>query len=109
MKKGSKPAIVVLVSFLLIGTAIVLIAVALRFKYEEFVRHKDELEKQLKAEQTKKVNLVANYQMLTTGEIIREYAITKLGMVNGNSPDDIVKINKDEIQKIDDYLKDKYE
>lgn len=109
MKKSAKPLIVVVMFLLLVITAIVLIGVGLRLKYEESVRTKVELQKILKSERTKKVNLIANYQMVATEDVITRSAINDLGMVKNNSPGIKITVSKDKIEELSQLLKEKYD
>lgn len=104
MKKGSKPVIASLLFILLLVTGVVLTAVAIRFKYEELVREKDELRKQIKAEQTKNITLIANYQMYTEEIRIKEIARRDLNLVDTNEKNLSIKINKNDIYEIINYF-----
>ena len=82
MKKSSKPLIVVVASLLVLFTIMILISQGLRLKYEELQRELAQLENTIKSEKTRSVTLKANYQMLTAEDVIKEYAIYELGLVN---------------------------
>ena len=82
MKKSSKPLIVVVASLLVLFTIMILISQGLRLKYEELQREFAQLENTIKSEKTRSVTLKANYQMLTAEDVIKEYAIYELGLVN---------------------------
>ena len=60
MKKSHKPLIVVLLFLLVSLTAIFLISIGLKLKYEELTRKKVELEKNLRDENTFKIKLLAD-------------------------------------------------
>ncbi len=109
MKKSAKPLIVVVMFLLLVITAIVLIGVGLRLKYEESVRTKVELQKILKSERTKKVNLVANYQMVAAEDVIIRSAKNDLGMVKNSEPGIKITVSKDKIEELSQLLKEKYD
>jgi cell division protein FtsL len=109
MRKGSKPVIVSLFFVLLVITGIVLASIGTRFKYEELVRQTDDLSKQLKAEQTKHVTLIANYQMYTEEFRIKEIASNQLGMVEGNDNNLAISINKKDVDELLNYLNHKHE
>jgi len=109
MKKSSKPLIVIVMFLLLVITAFVLIGVGLRLKYEESVRTKVELEKVLKSERTKKVNLVANYQMVAAEDIVTLSAKNNLGMVRNSEPGIKITVSKDKIEELSQLLKEKYD
>ena len=109
MKKSAKPLIVIVMFLLLVITTLVLISVGLRLKYEESVRTKVELQKILKSERTKKVNLVANYQMVAAEDIITSSAKNDLGMVKNSEPGIQITVSKDKIAKLSKLLKEKYD
>jgi cell division protein FtsB len=60
-------------------------------KYEELQRELAQLESRIKTERNQSVALKANYQMLTSEDAIKEYAIYELGLVDAGS-DPIRKI-----------------
>ncbi|UCH65759.1 MAG: cell division protein FtsL [Ignavibacterium sp.] len=109
MKKSAKPLIVVILILLLTETAIVLVTIGLRFKYEELVRDKVKLEKILNDERTKKVNLIAEYQSFSSDERIISFAEEKLGLKKLTDPKITVTVNKNHINKLNSELKRKYD
>ena len=109
MKKSAKPLIVIVMFLLLVVTAFVLIGVGLRLKYEESVRTKVELQKILKSKRTKKVNLVANYQMVAAEDVITRSAKNDLGMVTNSEPGIKIIVSKDKIEELSKLLKEKYD
>ncbi len=109
MKKSAKPLIVIVMFLLLVITTLVLISVGLRLKYEESVRTKVELQKILKSERTKKVNLVANYQMVAAEDIITSSAKNDLGMVQNSEPGIKITVSKVKIEELSKLLKEKYD
>jgi hypothetical protein len=110
MKKNSKPVIVFIIVFLLLITAIVLIAQGLRFKYEELIRERARIEEEIRSEKTKKVNHFADYQMYTDEDLIKEFAVNELGMVEENKQSIIkITINKEELEDISEQIQEKNE
>ena len=109
MTKSAKPAILTVLILLLVATTLVLSNVGLRFKYEELVRKKVELDKKLKDQRTKKVNLIAGYQAVSSENKIVSIAESKLGMVRRTQPKIIVNVNKKLIAEVNEKLKAKYE
>ena len=109
MKKSAKPLIVIVMFLLLVITAFVLIGVGLRLKYEESVRTKVQLQKILKSERTKKVNLVANYQMVAAEDVITLSAENDLGMVINSEPGIKISVSKEKIEELSKLLKEKYD
>ncbi len=109
MKKSAKPAILTVLILLLVATTLVLSNIGLRFKYEELVRKKVELDKKLKDQSTKKVNLIAGYQAVSSENKIVFIAESKLGMVRRTQPKIIVNVNIKLIAEVNEKLKAKYE
>ena len=109
MKKSHKPLIVVLFFLLVSLTAIFLISIGLKLKYEELTRKKVELEKNLRDENTFKIKLLADYQMYSDENTIETFARENLGMIKRNKAALKIKINQEEIDKINDELKSEYE
>ncbi|MCZ6701772.1 MAG: hypothetical protein O6940_01895 [Ignavibacteria bacterium] len=109
MKKSAKPAILTVLILLLVATTLVLGNIGLRFKYEELVRKKVELDKKLKDQSTKKVNLIAGYQAVSSENKIVFIAESKLGMVRRTQPKIIVNVNIKLIAEVNEKLKAKYE
>jgi len=87
MKKSSKPLIIVVASFLVLITIIILLSQGLRLKYEELQRQLTEIENTIKKEKTQSVALKANYQMLTSEEIVKPFATKQLGLIDTNEDD----------------------
>jgi len=109
MKKSAKPAILMVLILLLVATALVLSNVGLRFKYEELVRKKVELDKSLKDQRTKRVNLIAGFQAVSSENKIVFIAESKLGMVRRTQPKIIINVNNKLIAEVNEKLKAKYE
>ena len=107
MKKSFKPLIIVISSLLILITILLLISQGLRLKYEELQREQTQLENQIKTEKTLMVNLIANYQMMTAEDLIKNYASNELALVEADSDtgkeiilftEDVVKLT-DSLQK----------
>lgn len=109
MKTSSKPLIVAILIILLSGTAVVLVNIGLRFKYEELVREKVKLIKILNDGRTKKVNLIAEYQSFSSEERITKIAKQNLNMIKMDNPKITVTVDKNYINKLNSELKAKYE
>lgn len=88
MKKSSKPLIVLVASFLLLITIIVITAQGLRLKYEELQRDLAQMESRIKTEKNKSVTNKANYQMLTAEDVIKKLAVNELGLVEDDQLSD---------------------
>jgi cell division protein FtsB len=97
MKRSSKPLIVFVASILVLITIIILISQGLRLKYEELQRELTQLENKIKTEKTQSVALKANYQMLTEEDIIKQYAVSNLGLVysDKNEEQKIILLSED--------------
>lgn len=85
MKQSSKPLIVVITSILILITIIILIAQGIRLKYEELQRELAQLENMIKTEKNFMVGLKANYQMLTAEDLVKNYAILELGLIDNSA------------------------
>jgi len=85
MKRSFKPLIIVISSLLVLITILLLISQGLRLKYEELQREQTQLENQIKTEKTLMVNLIANYQMMTAEDLIKNYASNELALVEADS------------------------
>ena len=109
MNKSAKPLIIKIIFLLIVVTSIVLVSIGLRFKYEELMRERSELNKMLKDERTKKVNLIADYQAFSSEEKIISVAENKLGMIRRTEPKLTITVNKNLVKKVNEKLKYKYE
>ena len=109
MNKSSKPLIIKIIFLLVVVTSIVLVSIGLRFKYEELMRERSELNNMLKEKRTKKVNLIADYQAFSSEEKIISVAENKLGMIRRTEPKLTITVNKNLVKKVNEKLKYKYE
>ena len=109
MNKSAKPLILKIIFLLVVVTSIVLVSIGLRFKYEELMRERSELNNMLKDERTKKVNLIADYQAYSSEEKIISVAENKLGMIRRTEPKLTITVNKNLVKKVNEKLKYKYE
>ena len=87
----------------------VLVSTGLRFKYEELMREKSELNKKIKEERTKKVNFIAEYQAYSSEDKIISIAENKLGMIRRTQPKITITVDKNLIKIANEKLKSKYE
>lgn len=105
MKKSSKPLIIAITSLLVLITIIILLSQGLRLKYEELQREIAQLENQIKTEKTQSVGLKANYQMLTSEDRIKEFAINELGLVDASSePIKKITLSTEEVAQISESV-----
>jgi cell division protein FtsL len=105
MKKSSKPLIIAITSLLVLITIIILISQGLRLKYEELQRELAQLENQIKTEKTQSVGLKANYQMLTSEDSIKEFAMQELGLVDaGSDPTMKITLSTEEVAQISESV-----
>ncbi len=109
MKRSSKPFIIKIIFLLVVVTSMVLVSIGLRFKYEELMREKSEINNKLKEERTQKVNLIAEYQAYSSKEKIISVAENKLGMIRRTQPKITINVNKNLINKVNEKLKSKHE
>jgi len=110
MKKSSKPLIIVIASFLVLLTIVVLIAQGLRLKYEELQREFAQLENQIKTEKNQSVTYKANYQMLTAEDVIKKFAVLELGLVEDNyNNDQKIYLSREDIAKLSEGVERMHE
>ena len=109
MKKSAKPLIAALLISLLLITAVILVAISVRFNYEKLVRDKDLLEKKLKTSLSTKNNIIAEYQMASAEEIVVSFALNELRMVRSDETVKTIKINSSKLTELKDHLNKKYD
>jgi cell division protein FtsB len=110
MKKSSKPLIIVIASFLVLLTIVVLIAQGLRLKYEELQREFAQLENRIKTEKNQSVTYKANYQMLTAEDVIKKFAVLELGlMVDNYTNDQKIYLSREDIAKLSEGVERMHE
>lgn len=110
MKKSSKPLIIVIASFLVLLTIVVLIAQGLRLKYEELQREFAQLENRIKTEKNQSVTYKANYQMLTAEDVIKKFAVLELGLVEDNyTNDQKIYLSREDIAKLSEGVERMHE
>jgi len=110
MKKSSKPLIIVIASFLVLLTIVVLIAQGLRLKYEELQREFAQLENRIKTEKNQSVTYKANYQMLTAEDVIKKFAVLELGLVEDNyTKDQKIYLSREDIAKLSEGMERMHE
>lgn len=101
MKKSSKPLILLISSTLVSVTIVVLLAQGLKLKYEELQRELTQLESRIKTEKTISIAMKANYQMLTTEDVIKKYATLELGLVDASTDtSNKIILSTDEINEL---------
>jgi len=105
MKKSSKPLIIVVASLLVLFTIIILISQSIRLKYEELQREFAQLENRLKTEKNQSVTYKANYQMLTAEDLVKNFAVHDLGLVNNNNVNQQkISLSKEEVAKLSENV-----
>jgi cell division protein FtsL len=110
MKKSSKPAIFIVILFLILVTIVLLAAQGLKFKCEELIRERTRLDSEIRSQRTNRVNMVASFQMLTSEDRIKEFASKELGLVEGElEQNKKIVIKEDQIREINKELDDLYE
>ena len=108
-KKGAKPFL--FFSILLFTSFIVLILfyVGIKLKCEELTKDKILAEKQLDLKNNWQVNLTVAHQSLSSEERITEIAEKELGMIRGGPPVLKIQVDKEQIENIENQLKEKYD
>jgi len=109
MKKGSKPFLLFSVLTFTVFIVLILFYVGIKLKCEELTKEKIIAEKQLALKENTQVTLTVKNQFLTSEERITEIAEKELGMIRGGASAMKIDISKEEIESIEDRLKQKYE
>jgi cell division protein FtsL len=109
MKKGSKPFLFFSVLLFTVFIVLILFYVGLKLKCEALTKEKILAEKQLDLKNNWQVNLTVKQQFLSSEERITEIAEKELRMIRGGPPVLRVKVDKEQIEKIRDQLKEKYD
>ena len=109
MKKGSKPFLFFSVMLFTSFIVLILFYVGIKLKCEELTREKILAEKQLDLKNNWQTNLTVKHQFLSSEERITEIAEKELGMIRGGSPVLKIIIDREQVEKIENQLKEKYE
>jgi len=109
MKKSAKPIIVSVLSLLLIITALLLVTIAVRLKYDELTRKKVKVENTLKTVRTRKVNLIAEYQTFSAEGRIVNIAKERLNLIKRTSPELKITVSKKQIDQLNRKINSQYE
>ncbi len=110
MKKGSKLKRIASVFILLFTIGAFVVAyVALKKKCDDLIKQKVVAEEELKNQNTKKNNLFAQYQNLTSEDRIVAIALYELGMVIADPPVSIVTIDSEKILDLQTLLQEQYD
>lgn len=91
-----------------VGTLIVAY-VALKKKCDDLIKQKVIAEEELKNQNTKKNNLFAQYQNLTSEDRIVTIALYELGMVTADPPISVVTIDSEKIQDLRTLLQEQHD
>jgi len=109
MKKGSKPFIFS-VLFLLVAYSLLLLGyVGVKLECEILTKKKVESQKLLDSKKNKQVSLIAEVQYLSSEERIVNIASEELNMIKRKEPKIKLTVSKHKIDKINEFLKEKYE
>jgi cell division protein FtsL len=109
MKKGSKSNIAISLFYCVVVAFFMLAYVGLRLKCEQLI--KDKVDKQYTLKKTNDMNLslIAQQQDLSSEERITGIAQNELGMIKDNGQKQTITVDTEEIDKISEALKEKYE
>ncbi len=109
MSKSSKSSI--WKSFVAIFTVMIFILsyVGLKLKIDSMKKEIVILNEKLALLNDSKTGLIARHQILTSEERITTIAINELGLDYYHAVPMVIKINKEEIEKIEDLINKKYE
>ncbi|MFO7447999.1 MAG: hypothetical protein R6W90_16675 [Ignavibacteriaceae bacterium] len=111
MSKGrsSKSGIAVVLMLLVMAALTILAYVGIKKKCEVLAKDKVIAAETLASAKNGRVNLLAQYQMLSSEERITGIAVTELGMKKRTEPAIVLKADKEKIERISKVLKEKYE
>ena len=110
MKKGSKlKRIAGLFIVLFTVGAIVVAHVALKKKCDDLIKHKVDAKEELQNQNTKKNNLLAKYQNLTSEDRVVAIALFELGMTIADPPVSVVTIDSEKISDLQILLQGQYD
>ena len=107
MKKGSKLKRIASIFILLFTVGAFVVAyVALKKKCDDLIKQKVDAEEELKNQHTKKNNLFAQYQNLTSEDRIVTIALFELGMTIADPPVSVVTIDSEKILDLQTLLQE---
>lgn len=109
MKKGYKNRIAVYLFYCVVIAFFMLAYIGIRLKCEELVKDKVENQAMLKKINDKNLSLIAQQQDLSSEERITEIAQNELGMIKDNDQSYRISVDTEEIERISEALKEKYE
>jgi len=109
MKKTAKPLILVIILTFVMITLLVLAYVGIKLGCEVLAKEKVLAEEKLNFKKNWKVNLIAQYQNLTSKERIIDIAANQLGMIERTESSFILNVDKEKIGQIEKVIGEKYE
>lgn len=89
--------------------ALIVSYVALKKKCEDMIKQKVVAEEELKNQNTKKNNLFAKYQNLTSEDRIVSIALYELGMTIADPPISVVTIDPEKVLELQTLLKEHHD
>lgn len=89
--------------------ALIVTYVALKKKCDDLIKQKVVAEEELKNQNTKKNNLFAQYQNLTSEDRIVAIALNELGMVIADPPISVITIDPEKILDLQTLLQEQYD
>lgn len=110
MKKSSKiKRIVGIFILIFVCGGIIITYVALKKKCDNLIKQKVIAEEELKNQNTKRNNLLAQYQNLVSEERIIPIAASELGMIIADPPIEVITIDKKQVVDLENLLREQYE
>ncbi len=109
MKKGSKSKLLLTIFLLTLAAVLTLLYVGIKLECEMLTKEKVLAEEKLGVKKNSRVNLIAVYQHLTAEERIVEIAANELGMIKNKEYIGTVSVEKERINRINAFLKEKYD
>lgn len=107
--KSSKSGIAAVLMLLVMAALTILAYVGIKKKCEVLTKDKVVAEETLSSAKNGRVNLLAQYQMLSSEDRITNIALAELGMKKRTEPAVELTADKEKIERITRILKEKYE
>ncbi len=109
MKKGSKQRIATLLLYCILAAFFVLTYIGIRIRCEELTKTKVVDQQELGDKNNWNLNLVAQRQSLSSEERIVKIAEDQLGLVKDNGKYRTIPVDSEDIARVEQMLKEKYE
>lgn len=109
MKKGSKQRIAMLFLYCIMVAFFVLTYIGIRIRCEELTKSKVVSQEELNSKNERDLYLIAQRQSLSSEEKIVQVARDQLGLVKNNEQPNTITVDSEDISKVAQMLREKYE